>query len=175
MTNHTQSLSTHPSGDKRFKAIFRRGIIVWLVFIFAESLNGTVRNLLLAPSLGNFWAHQISFFTGSILVLAIALASVRWLHASRSQLLGVGLLWLLLTVAFEIALGRFILGYSWERIAADYNLPQGGLMPVGLVLLTLAPLIAAKIRGLLRSTSQNTIKPRSPSQSFAHFAMGCIW
>jgi hypothetical protein len=135
--------------NQSYKVTFLRGIVVWLVFIFAESLNGTIRNLLLVPSLGDFWAHQISFFTGSILVLAIAIVFARWLHASRvSQLLGVGVLWLLLTVAFEIALGRFILGYSWERIAADYNLLQGGLMPIGLVLLTLAPLIAAKIRGL---------------------------
>lgn len=128
---------------------FLRGFVVWLVFIVAESLNGTIRNFLLVPFFGNLLAHQISFCTGSVLVLLIAIAFVRWLHASSvSQLLGVGVLWLLLTVAFELALGRFILGYSWERIAADYNLLQGGLMPIGLVLLTLAPVVAAKIRGL---------------------------
>lgn len=137
--------------------IFLRGVVVWLVFIVAESLNGTVRNLLLVPSLGDFWAHQISFFTGSILVLAIAIAFVQWLHATRtSQLLSIGVLWLLLTIAFEICLGRFILGYSWQRIAADYNLLHGGLMPIGLLLLTLAPLIAAKMRRVLTDTKQNT-------------------
>ncbi|MEA5625021.1 hypothetical protein [Nostoc sp. UHCC 0251] len=136
---------------------FFRSIGVWLVFIVAESLNGTVRNLFLAPSLGDFWAQQISFFTGSILVLTIAIVFVQWLYDFRvSQLLGVGLLWLLLTVGFEISLGRFILGYSWERITADYNLLQGGLMSIGLVLFTLAPLIAAKIQGVLTDTNQNT-------------------
>ncbi|MBD2081566.1 hypothetical protein [Leptolyngbya sp. FACHB-17] len=49
-------------------------------------------------------------------------------------------------MTFEIVLGRFILGYSWERIAADYNLFQGGLMLMGLILLLLAPWIAAKLR-----------------------------
>jgi hypothetical protein len=136
---------------------FFRSIGVWLVFIVAESLNGTLRNLFLAPSLGDFWAQQISFFTGSILVLTIAIVFVQWLYDFRvSQLLGVGLLWLLLTVGFEISLGRFILGYSWERIAADYNLLQNGLMSIGLVLFTLAPLIAAKIQGVLTDTNQNT-------------------
>jgi hypothetical protein len=143
--------------NKNQGMIFLRSIIVWLVFIVAESLNGTVRNLLLVPSLGDFWAHQISFFMGSILVLAIATIFVKWLHATHtSQLLSIGLLWLLLTLAFEICLGRFILGYSWERIAADYNLLHGGLMPIGLVLLTLAPLITAKIRGVLTDINQNT-------------------
>ncbi len=135
--------------------ILIKGFVVWLVFIAAESLNGTIRTLWLVPSLGELRAHQISFITGSLLVLAIATLFVRWLQASRiSQLLGVGVLWLLLTVAFEIILGRFVLTYSWERIAADYNLLQGGLMPLGLVLLTLSPLIAAKIRGVLTDINQ---------------------
>jgi hypothetical protein len=37
-------------------------------------------------------------------------------------------------------------GYSWAEIAANYNLLQGRLMLLGLVLLVLAPLIATKIR-----------------------------
>ena len=136
--------------------IFIRGIVVWLVFIVAESLNGTVRTLWLVPALGDLRAHQISFIIGSLLVLAIATIFVRWLQASRvSQLIGVGVLWLLLTVVFEIALGRFIFAYSWERIAADYNLLKGGLMPIGLVLLTLSPLIAAKIRCVLLDEKQS--------------------
>jgi hypothetical protein len=131
-----------------------KSIIVWFVFILAESLNGTVRILWLVPFLGDRLAEQISFFTGSVLLLAIASLFVRWLQASRSQLLYVGFLWLLLTVVFEIVLGRLILGYSWSQIAADYNLLQGGLMPIGLVLLTLAPFIAAKIRGVLPDRKQ---------------------
>lgn len=143
--------------NKNQGMIFLKSIIVWLMFIVAESLNGTVRTLLLVPSLGDFWAHQISFFIGSILVVAIATIFVKWLYASRvSQLLSIGVLWMLLTLAFEIALGRFILDYSWERIASDYNLLHGGLMPIGLFLLTLAPLIAAKIRGVLTDINQNT-------------------
>ncbi|MBD2214665.1 hypothetical protein H6G27_33175 [Nostoc linckia FACHB-104] len=135
--------------------VFLKSIIVWLVFILAESVNGTVRTLWLVPALGDFWAHQISFFTGSILVVAIATIFVKWLHATRtSQLLNIGILWMLLTLSFEIGLGRFVLAYSWQQIAADYNLLHGGLMPIGLVLLILAPLIAAKIRGVALNKNQ---------------------
>ena len=126
-----------------------KSIIVWLVFILAETLNGTVRILWLVPYLGDRLAHQISFVTGSGAILAIATLFVRWLRVSHFyQLLYVGVLWMLLTVTYEMVLGRLILGYSWSQIAADYNLLQGGLMPIGLVLLTLAPAIAAKIRGV---------------------------
>ncbi|MBW4601027.1 MAG: hypothetical protein KME29_15880 [Calothrix sp. FI2-JRJ7] len=80
-------------------------------------------------------------------VLFIVALFVRWLHAVNiSQLLGVGILWLGLTVTFEIVLGRLVFQYSWERILSDYDVLHGGLLPIGLLVLVLAPLITAKIR-----------------------------
>ena len=126
--------------------VFLKAIVVWLAIVLAETLHGTARTLWLAPYIGDLPARQISFFTGSILILAIATLFVQWLHASHTQLLRVGALWAILTLAFEIGLGRWILGYSWERILADYNPLQGGLMAFGLVILTFAPLMATKLR-----------------------------
>jgi hypothetical protein len=137
--------------------IVLKSVVIWLIFMMAESLNGTVRTLWLVPSVGNLWAHQISFLTGSFLVLAIATLFIRWLHASHlSQLLGIGILWAGLTLAFEIGLGRFVLGYSWAQIAADYQLLHGGLMLIGLVWVALSPLMAAKIWGILPERDQLT-------------------
>lgn len=136
--------------------IFLRAFAIWLLFIVAESVNGTIRELWLVPALGDVRAHQIGFVSGSILILAIATLFVLWLHPSRIlELLQVGLLWLVLTLGFEIGLGRWVLGYSWSRIAADYNPLQGGLMAFGLLLLLVAPLIAAKLRGVLPSQNQS--------------------
>jgi hypothetical protein len=132
------------------KMLFLKSLAVWLVFIMVESLNGTIRILWLVPSVGDLWAHRISFVTGVAIVLAIATLSIQWLHASRiSQFLGIGVLWMLLTFAFEMALGRFVFNYSWAQIAADYNLNQGGFTILGLVWLMLSPWLAAKIRGVL--------------------------
>jgi hypothetical protein len=127
--------------------MFLRSIAIWLVFIIIESLNGTIRTLWLVPLLGELRAHQISFATGSLLILTIATLFVRWLKiANVFQSLGVGVLWMLLTVLFEVSLGRLAFGYSWSQIAADYDLCQGRLMSLGLVLLLFAPFIATKIR-----------------------------
>jgi apolipoprotein N-acyltransferase len=101
----------------------------------------------LVPWVGEFRSNQIGVFTGSAIILVIAYFTIRWIGAERpNQLLLVGLIWLLLTVAFELLFGRFVLGMPWERVAADYNVLQGGLMPVGLMVLFFSPRIAAKLR-----------------------------
>lgn len=136
--------------------IFLKGIVVWLVFILVESLNGTIRIFWLVPLLGDVRAERLSFVTGSVLVLAIATLFSHWLQASRiSPQLSVGLLWMVLTLAFEIALGRWVFGYTWEQIAADFNLINGKLMALELALITLAPLIAARIRSTLANLGQH--------------------
>jgi hypothetical protein len=128
---------------------FLRAFIIWLVIIFAESLHGAARVLFLEPYVGDFKARQIAVFTGSAMILAIALAAVRWLRAGGlSQLIRVGLMWLFLTLGFEISLGRFVAGYSWERIASDYKLSEGGLLPIGLLVMTVAPAVAAYVRNV---------------------------
>lgn len=126
-----------------------RSIIVWLVIVFAETLHGTARRFLLEPVVGDFRARQISVLTGAIIIFAIAFAFVRWIRAaSVSKLIFVGVVWLILTVLFEVTLGK-ILGYSRERILSDYNLFEGGFLALGLVFMTFSPLIAARIRGIV--------------------------
>lgn len=127
-----------------------RGLAVWLVLMLVEVLQGTVRTFWLAPRLGDFRARQVAVFTGSFLILLIVYLFIPWLGVRAvSSLLCLGLLWLLLTLVFEVALGRFVLHATWSRIFEDFNLPRGGLLPLGLLILFLAPLLAAKARGLL--------------------------
>lgn len=123
-----------------------RSLIVWLIFILIESLNGTVRILWLVPALGNGLAHQVSFAIGSLLILILSTAFVPWLRASWAQSVSIGLLWAGLTLAFEVGLGRWVFDYSWGQIWADYDLARGGLMPLGLGLMALSPMLGRIIR-----------------------------
>lgn len=126
-----------------------RALVVWLIIVLAEIVHGIVRGILLVPRVGEFRSSQIGVFTGSVIILAIAVAFARWINEKRTpQLLGVGLLWLVLMLGFETAFGRCVLGASWERIGSAYNLMNGGLLPIGMAVLTVAPVVAAKIRGL---------------------------
>ena len=84
------------------------------------------------PVLGDFPARQVSVFTGSLLIFSVAHVFIHWLRAeSKQQLLLVGLMWVLLTVIFEIVLGRLVLNLSWERITEDYDLTRGGMLGSG--------------------------------------------
>ncbi len=126
-----------------------RAFLVWLVIIFAESVHGTFRQLFLAPLVGDFPARRIAFFVGMLLIFSIAYFFIRWIAAPTAKsLLLIGLLWAILTLVFEFALGFLILGYSGERVFEDYDVSRGGLMSLGLVFMMFAPFIAAKIRGL---------------------------
>lgn len=82
------------------------------------------------------------------LIFAVAYFFIRWITARTTlQLLGVRLLWVVLTVLFEIGLGRLVLGLPWERITEDYDVTRGGFMGVGLLFMAAAPWLAAWLRG----------------------------
>lgn len=135
-----------PEADNR-RQIAVRSLTIWLVLIASEIVHGILRAILLLPIVGEFRSNQIGVFTGSAIILLIAYFTIRWIGAKRpNELLLVGLIWLVLTVAFEVLFGRFLVGLSWERIASDYNVLNGGLMPLGLLMLFFSPLIAAKLR-----------------------------
>jgi len=128
-----------------------KAIIIWLLLIVAEIVHGIARGILLVPHVGHSRSNQIGVFTGSIIILVIAVVFVRWIGATRPvHLFLVGFLWLALTLTFEILFGRFVVGASWERLAADYNVLKGGLLPIGMLILLMSPLIAWKIRGSAR-------------------------
>lgn len=132
--------------SEKLTHVLVRGFFVWLLIICAETIHGIARTLLLEPLIGDFRARQVSVFTGAIMILTITLVFVRWLKGSkRFHFLLVGMMWVALTIGFEIFLGRTALNLPWERITADYNLTAGGLMLLGLLVMFVAPLASARL------------------------------
>jgi hypothetical protein len=127
-----------------------RSILIWLVIILAEMLHGIARARFLVPRVGDWRSRQIGVFTGTLLIFFISLLMVPWIHASSAaQLLSVGLLWAVITLAFEFLFGRYVARLSWERILSDFNILKGGLMPLGLIAMGFCPLIAGLLRGVI--------------------------
>jgi hypothetical protein len=118
--------------------VILRALLVWLLIVAAESVQGGLRRMLFDPDV-EFVVRQVSVLTGALVIFAITWACIRWLRIrSAVGALGVGMLWVALTLAFEIVVGR-ALGLSWARIASDYDLLHGGLMPLGLLAMALTP------------------------------------
>ena len=127
--------------------VWVRGIVVWVAMMAAETVHGTLRTLWLAPRLGDVRARQVSMLTGSLLILSIALVFIRWVNArTRLRLLGVGLIWVVLTVVFEVGLGLLVFRFPIDRIVAEYLPWRGGHMWLGMLLLAASPLMTARLR-----------------------------
>src|SRR5215217_2270042 len=110
-----------------------RVLIVWFAIAVAEIVHGTLRTLLLAPVVGDMRARQVGVFTGSLLIVTIAVLTIDWLgRLSTASLLRIGCVWTVLMILFEIGAGRFVAGFSWARIWSDFNLAAGGLLPLGM-------------------------------------------
>jgi len=153
MISEIQSTIRPKRAEPRFRALrsLETALVVWLIMIGVEAVHGLLRTTFLVPVVGDFRARQIGMFIGSALILLVAYVFVDWLHApDRKSLMLVGLLWLALTVAFEIGFGHFVLWRSWESFANEYNLVRGGLLPFGPVVVVFSPLIATWLRKLNR-------------------------
>lgn len=126
----------------------RGALLAWLAILALAFLNGGLRELVLVPRLGLPAALVLSGLLLCTCILAVALACIPRLGPlDRTQWLGMGLLWLLLTLGFEFGFGRMVQGRSWPELLAAYRFRDGNLWPAVLVFTLFAPLLAARLRG----------------------------
>jgi len=123
--------------------------LAWFGMMLLAILNGVLRDLLYKPQLGELAAHQIS-----TLLLLLLLAAYFWLLTSRWRLKTsrqawlIGLVWLVMTLAFEVGLGRLSAESSWAAILADYNILAGRIW----ILIPFWTLVGPYVFFRLRST-----------------------
>ena len=121
-------------------SLLAKSLVMWLAILMAMMCNGFFRGLVLQPRLGEHVARQVASVLGVCIILAVTAPFVRRLgNRSSAELLGVGILWLVLTVAFEFLFGHYVSGATLETQLADYNLLRGRLWPLVLLTTLLAP------------------------------------
>lgn len=109
-------------------AVVGKSLLMWLVLLAAMTGNGFVRVFVLQPRLGEEAARRAASLAGVGIIFALAGLFVGTLDKPGSRsLLRVGLLWLVLTVGFELLFGRFVSGAGWESLFADYDVLRGRL------------------------------------------------
>ena len=131
----------------RRRDLLKRAVCVWIILIAIEFIHGVLRAMFLVPVVGDFRSRQIGVFTGSVLIFAVTYMLLPWLRTTETKaLIGVGALWVMLTVAFELGFGHYVFGRSWMDLASDYDIRRGGFLLIGMAVMMLAPLIAARMR-----------------------------
>ena len=117
-----------------------KALLSWFLLLVLMFGNGVARVSVLQPRLGEDAARQVASLAGLAIVLAFSFLFVRWqARASRRPLLLVGVVWLALTLAFELGFGRYVLGMGWRALLADYDLLHGRLWPLVLLATLLGP------------------------------------
>lgn len=140
-----------------------RAAVIWLLFILAESVQGALRRALFGPEV-EWTIRQASVGLGVAILFAIAWFAIPWMrlrHAAAALAAGLG--WAVMTVGFEIGLGR-LTGVSWTTIASDYDPRYGGMMAIGLLAMMVAPLAAFAARRPVSARDRATA-------SLAYFAL----
>ena len=126
-----------------------RATIIWFLLGFLAILNGAVREAFIRPAVGEQAGHVISTLIFCVVILAVAVVSLGWIGpASRRDALAVGIVWVLLAVAFEFLAGHYLFGNSWETLLADYDISRGRVWVLVPFTSLLAPLWAYRIRRL---------------------------
>jgi hypothetical protein len=124
--------------------LYLRAAFVWLLILLLAIVNGGFRESVLVPRFGGPAAQLTSGaqLIGCILVISYFLVP-RLGARSRAQLVGVGVLWLALTLVFEFGFG-LVQGKSWSELFAAYTFRDGNIWPIVLVVTLIAPLLAGR-------------------------------
>jgi hypothetical protein len=120
---------------------FIKYFIAWFPMLLIAIANGAARDLIYKKYVGDLTAHQISTFS---LILLFAMYTwyivSKYPPASGIDAMFVGILWVVLTLAFEFGFGR-ARGNSWEKLLEDYNLLKGRLWVLIPIWVAIAPYI----------------------------------
>lgn len=117
-------------------------VLFWLALVIIAVANGVVRELIYGRALTELRAHQLSTLIGMLLIgTAVGVFGYFFPIESEHTAMLIGLIWLGLTVLFELVFGRFIARHSWKKLLADYDLLAGRVWLVFLAWLLILPYI----------------------------------
>ena len=120
-----------------------RTVLVWIEMLALAIANGAARESLLLPRLGTAPAHIISTIVLSVLIFIAGSLAMPWIApATQREAWTIGIVWVLLTLAFEFLAGHFIFGRPWKVLLADYNLAAGRIWILVLIVTLITPVVA---------------------------------
>jgi hypothetical protein len=124
-----------------------KAFCLWLAFLVVAIACGIIRDRFLVPELGQLGGRALGTLLVAMIIFGIIYAYIGKLKgASQGSLDQLGLFWTMATIMFEFLFGHYVMGHSWGSLWADYNVFQGRIWPLVLIVTLLGPLLARKMR-----------------------------
>ena len=126
-----------------------RALAVWLVILVLANINGALRELWIIPHTGELTGRALSTLILCGLVLFLTWRTIGWIRpVSFGEAVEIGVLWLILTLAFEFLVGHYVFGTAWATLLEDYDVTRARIWPLVLVLVFVSPVWTGLMRGL---------------------------
>lgn len=126
--------------------LYFKSLAIWFILAVSAILVAIFRVEILLPQLGEQAAHQLGTILYLIVQFLIIYIFIKKMKVKETKaLLGIGLFWVVITIIFEFVFGHYVMGHSWQKLIADYNLLNGRLWVLVLIDNIVAPLISGKI------------------------------
>lgn len=122
--------------------VFLYPLGVWIVMAVAAVINGGFREVFLIPRVGDYPGHVVStaLLVAAILLVSFAYFSWTPIDYGRTELIGIGILWTVLTVGFEFVVG-YVEGTPVSVTLGQYNVLAGQLRIAVPLALLISPLL----------------------------------
>jgi hypothetical protein len=131
--------------------IYLKTFWFWTVLLLVAVACGILREFWLVPALGLQAARVIGSLVVCVLFFGLIYRYIgKFVSPSQGFLVKLGLFWMTLAILFEFLFGRYVMGHSWQALGADYNVFEGRLWPLVLLVIWFGPLLAGQLRGYLR-------------------------
>jgi hypothetical protein len=124
-------------------------LLVWIIMLLVSVANGACRDFTYGKRMGELAGHQLSTVS-SIIVLGLVIFAYIRLHPPPSSLqaLGIGLFWMILTIAFEFLFFHYVGGHSWSSLLRNYHVHKGRVWVLALLWIATAPYLAFRLFAL---------------------------
>lgn len=124
-----------------------KAILIGLLLALGEVVNGNVRVRLLHHLLGKKRAKTVSFFSGSVLIFALAWFALPWVSpVNYTDCFIIGFIWLVMLLTLDLYFGRYVFKFKWQKISADFNPLKGNLLSFGMLFVFFSPCLIFWLR-----------------------------
>jgi hypothetical protein len=126
-----------------------RALLIWCALLVIVSINGIAREAVLIPLIGEVAGRALSTLALSAFIVVLTWISIGWIvPRSAREAWAIGVIWVVLTLAFEFLAGHYVFHNPWSRLLEDYNVIRGRIWILVLIITLASPRVCAGLRNL---------------------------